>query len=51
MPTLDEVLNLAEEAPEMLLNIELKSPRNLEVLSLYDYEKACDIVKTIIERA
>ena len=50
MPTLDELLNLLKEAPDMLINIELKCPHSPEIRALYDYENACAVIKTYIDQ-
>ena len=36
MPTLEQLLQLSDEAPEMLLNIEVKAPETPEVAARYD---------------
>ena len=48
IPTLYEVLELAKEAPEMLLNIEMKGPYNPEIEAMYDIGTACSVVKSAI---
>ena len=36
MPTLEQVLQLSSEAPEMLLNIEVKAPETPKIAARYD---------------
>ena len=50
MPTLDDLLSLAKEAPDMIFNIELKCPNSPEIRTRYDYEKACAVTKEYIEK-
>ena len=50
MPTLHELLTLTQEAPEMLLNIELKGPRTESYKPRYDFDLACEIVADYIDR-
>ena len=50
MPTLAEVLKLLKEAPNMLINIEIKAPSETPaVLARYNYKLACQIVKEHID--
>ena len=49
MPTLRQVLELTQQAPKMLLNIEMKGPKNPDVLKTYDIAKACTPVVGLIE--
>ena len=49
MPTLDQVLTLLQEAPDMQINIEIKVPHCRKILPLYDYEGICSIVKENIQ--
>ena len=51
MPTLDEALLLFQQAPNMLINIEVKAPNeNLALLEKYDFKEACAIVKEHLVR-
>ena len=38
MPTLEELFKLSDEAPEMLLNIEVKAPDSADIAARYDTE-------------
>jgi len=51
IPTLAEVLQLLKQAPEMLINIEIKAPfETPAVFDLYNYKRACQIIKEHIDR-
>ena len=50
MPTLHELLTLTQQAPEMLINIELKGPKSESYKPRYDFDKACEIVAEYIDR-
>ena len=50
MPTLEELFKLSEEAPEMLLNIEVKAPDSPEVAARYDKEKAATTICHLISK-
>ena len=50
MPTLAEVLELMQQAPGMLINVEIKAPSETPaILAQYDYKTACAIVKEHID--
>ena len=52
IPTLDQVLSLCAAAPDMLLNIELKSPPTEKWAARYDHDLAARlVVQTVEERA
>ena len=50
MPTLRELLTLIQEAPDMIINIELKGPSSAEMKPRYDFDFACQIVAENIKQ-
>ena len=50
MPTLDELIEVCQGAPEVLLNIELKAPCNAVIANRYDHFLAAQIVCNAIAR-
>jgi len=50
IPTFEELLSLIHEAPQMLINVEMKAPVSEEVQKRYNYEAACQIVNEAINR-
>merc|ERR1712013_272147 len=50
IPTLDEVLTLVHQAPDMLLNIEMKAPVSVEMKQRYNYQLAGEFVQDAINR-
>ena len=50
MPTLEELLQLCQSSPSMILNIELKGPLNEPWISQYDYVLAAKKVVDLIAK-
>lgn len=48
MPTLEEVLQLCQNVPQMLLNIEVKAPEDPEIFARYDHELAANVLCDLI---
>ena len=48
IPTLDQLLTLLHEAPDMLINIELKMPCSADIRQRYNHELACKLVQKAI---
>ena len=50
MPNFEDLLDLLHEAPQMLINVEMKCPEHDEIKMRYDYEAASQIVAEAIRR-
>ena len=50
IPKFEELLNLIHEAPQMLINVEMKAPLSEEMQKHYNYEAASQIVNEAITR-
>lgn len=50
IPTLEEVIKLCQQSPNMLLNIELKGPLNAEWVDQYDFNVAAEKVLGLIKQ-
>ena len=50
IPTFEELLNLIHNAPDMLINIEMKCPISEDIKQLYNHGLACEIVSECINR-
>ena len=50
MPTLEQLIQLCQDSPEMLLNIELKGPISEEWITKYNYDLAALKVVELIEK-
>ena len=50
MPTLEQLFELSSEAPEMLLNIEVKEPNTPEIAARYDIALASNVLCNLISK-
>ena len=50
IPTLESVIKLCQNTPNMLMNIELKGPRFGPMISKYNYELAAKKVVDLIDK-
>ena len=48
IPTFEELLVLLHDAPDMLINIEMKAPVTVEIQKRYNYQLAAEIVTEAI---
>ena len=50
MPTLEQVLLLCKEVPQMLLNIEIKAPEDPEIFAKYEHQLLVSLVCQMINK-